>query len=122
MRTGKCADLRTMSIPRAGHGTTGSASLKIGKDTAVLLCTDIDFGGPCIFFSGDGQRSTDIISLHGTGWEDRISSMKVRARGWTPWSESGGSSGGSQEREEPEVHGEGARASHRADPEAQARK
>jgi len=93
----ECADLRTMSISPGRTWNDRISSLKIGKDTAVLLCTDIDFGGPCIFFSGDGQRSTDIISLHGTGWEDRISSMKVRARGWTPWSESGGSSGGSQE-------------------------
>ncbi len=37
-------------------------------------------GDPAFPFSGDGHGDKEIMSLHGTGWEDRISSMKVRAR------------------------------------------
>lgn len=96
---GNYPDLRQWPISGGKTWNDKISSLKIGKDALLCVYADIDFGGPSIVFSGDGQRNTDIISLHGTGWEDRISSMKVRARGWTPWSESGCSSGGSQEQE-----------------------
>ncbi|MFA5473350.1 MAG: beta/gamma crystallin domain-containing protein [Aminobacteriaceae bacterium] len=91
---GDYPDLRQWTISSGRTWNDRISSLKIGKDALIYLCTDINYGGPCISFSGDGHGDKEIMSLHGTGWEDRISSMKVRARGWTPESER---SGGSEE-------------------------
>jgi len=91
---GNYPDLRQWTISGGKTWNDKISSLKIGKDALLCVYADIDFGGPSVVFSGDGQGTVEIISLHGTGWEDAVSSMKVRARGWTPESED--ASGGSQ--------------------------
>jgi len=60
------------------------SSLKIGKNARAYVCTFIRYGAPCISLGGDGKGVTEIPDLHGIGWGDRISSIKIRDKDWGP--------------------------------------
>lgn len=60
------------------------SSMKIGKNALAYVCTFIRYGAPCIFLGGDGKGVTEIPDLHGIGWGDRISSVKIRDKDWGP--------------------------------------
>ncbi len=80
-------DLRQSIISSGKSWNDRVSSLKIGKDALVHVWTDINYEGPSIPYSGDGQGLVTIPSLHPEGWGDKISSLKVRTPGWTPESE-----------------------------------
>lgn len=105
------ADLRAWSITGSKSWNDRISSMKIGRDVMVYVCTDINSGGVCVPYRGDGVGETFISSLHGEGWGDRISSLKVRERNWDPASETPSGSGSEEagqsdgeEQEEPEPH------------------
>lgn len=80
-------DLRQIMITSGKNWNDKISSLKTGKDALVHVWRDINFAGPSNPYSGDGQGFVAINSLHSEGWGDKISSLKVRAPGWTPESE-----------------------------------
>jgi len=80
-------DLRQTMISSGKSWNDKISSLKIGKDALVHVWTDINYTGPSKPYSGDGQGYAAFTSLHAEGWGDKISSLKVRAPGWTPESE-----------------------------------
>ena len=60
------------------------SSLKIGKNAQAYVCAFVRYGAPCISLRGDGKGITEIADLHGSGWGDRISSIKIREKDWNP--------------------------------------
>ena len=80
-------DLREAGMQGGKTWNDKISSIKVGKNAQVLLCTDIGYGPPCIYYKGDGQRINNIPTLHPEGWGDRVSSLKVRERrdDWEVW-------------------------------------
>jgi hypothetical protein len=60
------------------------SSLKVGKNTKVILYENKDYGGSNILLQGDGSNNKNIPKLSSinmkknTSWNDQVTSLKVR--------------------------------------------
>jgi hypothetical protein len=76
------ADLRYIS---AGNWNDKVSSLKLGKNVCVTAYENINYGGATCNFIGSGQCVRGITNLVDWGWNDKMSSIKVKN-----WDECGG--------------------------------
>jgi hypothetical protein len=54
------------------------SSIKVGKNTKIILYEHINYKGAKIILQGNGQKNKNYPNLHSFGWGDKISSFKVR--------------------------------------------
>jgi Beta/Gamma crystallin len=64
----------------SGNWNDRVSSLKIGKDACVTLWKDINFKGDKSALQGNQNSTNCISSLVPSGWNDKLSSFKVRMR------------------------------------------
>jgi hypothetical protein len=78
------SDLRGIYLGESkssGNWNDRVSSLKIGKDACVTMWKDINFKGDKSALQGNQTSINSISSLVPSGWNDKLSSFKVRERG-----------------------------------------
>lgn len=63
-----------------GNWNDRVSSMKIGSNVCVTVWQNINYGGEKMEMSGNSDCVTDYLNLVNNGWNDKMSSFKVRSR------------------------------------------
>jgi len=73
------ADLTKWRLPNSKKSWNDViSSLKLGKNTKIILYQHTNYGGNSITLQADGQTIKNYPNLHSISWGDYVSSFKVR--------------------------------------------